>query len=116
MENFSSPASIQTGLDKILTFFQENNRIFQKILKLISKNSKSEYAEVVKHVLAKFQLSSFYPDGLRHFVTFLHVHAKVQLSSFYPNGLRQIFDHFSGELRNFLKKISKFSNSEKSSK
>jgi hypothetical protein len=42
-----------------------------------------------------------------------HVHAKFQLSSFYPDGLRQIFDHFSSKFQNFLKKTSKFSSSEK---
>jgi hypothetical protein len=45
-----------------------------------------------------------------------HVHAKFQLSSFYPDGLRQIFDYFSSIFQNILKKISKFSNSEISSK
>jgi hypothetical protein len=30
MQNFSSPASTQTDIDKFLTFFQENFRIFQK--------------------------------------------------------------------------------------
>jgi hypothetical protein len=74
---------------------------------------------VAKHVHAKFQLSSFYPDGLRHifiqnfsgnpqatskkfqnqvsrfmFQLAEHVHAKFQLSSFYPAGLRQIFKLF----------------------
>jgi hypothetical protein len=29
-----------------------------------------------------------------------------------PDGLRQIFDHFARKFQNFLKKISKFSNSE----
>jgi hypothetical protein len=29
-----------------------------------------------------------------HFKLAKHVHAKFQLSSFYPDGLRQIFDHF----------------------
>jgi hypothetical protein len=42
-----------------------------------------------------------------------HVHAKFQPSSFYPDGLRQIFDYFSSKFQNFLEKISKFSNSEK---
>jgi hypothetical protein len=41
------------------------------------------------------------------------VHAKFQLSSFYPDGLRQIFDHFSSKFQIFLKKISKYSDSEK---
>jgi hypothetical protein len=69
---------------------------------------------LAKHVHAKFQLSSFYPDGLRQifdhvwrkflFYVFYvcnfqlnlakHVHAKFQLSSFYLDGLRQIFDQF----------------------
>jgi hypothetical protein len=36
-----------------------------------------------------------------------HVHAKFQLSCFYPDGLRQIIDHFSSKFQNFpiLKKI-----------
>jgi hypothetical protein len=42
-----------------------------------------------------------------------HVPAKFQLSSFYPDGLRQIFDSFSSKIQNFLKKISKISISEK---
>jgi hypothetical protein len=67
MQNFSFPsASIQT--DKFLTFFQENFKKFQKILKRNSKNSKTEF-KLAKLVLAKFQLSSF-PDGLRHFDIF----------------------------------------------
>jgi hypothetical protein len=45
-----------------------------------------------------------------------HVHAKFQLSSGYPDELRQIFDHFSSIFQNFLREISKFSNSENSSK
>jgi hypothetical protein len=40
-----------------------------------------------------------------------HIHEKFELSSFYPDGL--IFDHFSSKYQNFLKKISKFSNSKK---
>jgi hypothetical protein len=40
-----------------------------------------------------------------------HVFAKFQLSSFYPDGLGQIF--VSSKFQNFLKNISKFSNSEK---
>jgi hypothetical protein len=39
-----------------------------------------------------------------------HVNAKFQLSSFYPDGLRQIADHFSSKFQNFLTKISNFSN------
>jgi hypothetical protein len=42
-----------------------------------------------------------------------HIHAKFQVSSFYPDGLRQIFDHFSSKFQNFLMKISKNSNFEK---
>jgi hypothetical protein len=45
-----------------------------------------------------------------------HVHEKFQLSSFYSDGLTQIFDNFSCKFQNFLKKISKISDSEKSSK
>jgi hypothetical protein len=101
--------------------------------------------QLSKHFHAKFKLSSFYPDGLfltffqESFRIFQknsqtkfkiiqilvnclmlqlskHVHTKFQLSSFYPDGLRQIFDHFSSKFQNFLEKISKFSDSEKSSK
>jgi hypothetical protein len=42
-----------------------------------------------------------------------HVLAKFQLSSFQPDKLRQIFDHFSSKFQNFLMKIQKISNSEK---
>jgi hypothetical protein len=38
-----------------------------------------------------------------------HVHAKFQFSTFYPDGLRPIFDHFSSKFQNFLKKTSNFS-------
>jgi hypothetical protein len=37
-----------------------------------------------------------------------HVHRKFQLSSFYPDGLRQIFDNFSSIFQNFLRKFFKF--------
>jgi hypothetical protein len=43
----------------------------------------------------------------------MHARAKFQFSSFYPDGFIQIFDHFSSKFQNFLKKKSKFSNSEK---
>jgi hypothetical protein len=41
MQNFSSLASTQTDLDKVLTIFEENFRIFQENS---LANSKSEYA------------------------------------------------------------------------
>jgi hypothetical protein len=44
MQNFNSLASTQTDIAKFWTFFQENFKVFLKILKRISKNSKSEYA------------------------------------------------------------------------
>jgi hypothetical protein len=44
MQNYCSLAPIQTDMDKFLTFFQEHFRIYQKILKRISKTSKSEHA------------------------------------------------------------------------
>jgi hypothetical protein len=44
-----------------------------------------------------------------------HVQAKFQLSSFYPDGLRQMFDLFSRKIQDFLKENLKFSKSEKSS-
>jgi hypothetical protein len=49
-------------LKKILGFFR-------KTPKRIQNKSKFEYAilyNLAKHVHAKFQLSSLYPDGLRH--------------------------------------------------
>jgi hypothetical protein len=43
-----------------------------------------------------------------------HVHAKFQLSSLYPNGLRQIFDLFSfSKIKDFLKENVEFSLSKK---
>jgi hypothetical protein len=44
-----------------------------------------------------------------------HIHAKFQLSSFYPDGLIHIFDLFSRKIQDFLKENSEFSKSEKSS-
>jgi hypothetical protein len=41
-----------------------------------------------KHVLAKVQLSSYCPDGIRQI---FFVHAEFQLSSFYPDGLLAFF-------------------------
>jgi hypothetical protein len=34
-----------------------------------------------------------------------HVHAKFQLSSFHPDGLRPIFDHFSSKFQNFSEEL-----------
>jgi hypothetical protein len=56
---------------KFLTFFKENFRIFQKIPKRFSENAKFEFLcifmfQQAKHVHAKFQLSSFYLDGIRY--------------------------------------------------
>jgi hypothetical protein len=68
MQNFSSLVSTQTDLDKFLKKIQG---FFRKTLKRIPKNSKSEYnfflLNLAKHVNAKFQHSSLYPDGLRQF-------------------------------------------------
>jgi hypothetical protein len=51
MQNFSSPASIQTDIAEFWTFFPENNlkksenfTKSQKTFKRLSKNTKSEYA------------------------------------------------------------------------
>jgi hypothetical protein len=45
-----------------------------------------------------------------------HVNAKFQLSIFFPDGLRQIFDLFSRKIQDFLKENLDFSTkSEKSS-
>jgi hypothetical protein len=79
-----------------LTFFQENFRVFQK-------NSSANFEKVKFLVLTYIcQLAT-------------HIHAKFQLSSFYPDGLRQIFDLFSRKIQDFIKEISEFSKSEKSS-
>jgi hypothetical protein len=37
-----------------------------------------------------------------------HVHAKFQLSSFYPDGLGQIFDYFQVNFRIFSRKFQNF--------
>jgi hypothetical protein len=42
-----------------------------------------------------------------------HVRAKFQLSIFYPDGLRQNVDLFSRKIQNFLKEYLEFSKSEK---
>jgi hypothetical protein len=36
-----------------------------------------------------------------------HFHAKFQLSSFYPDGLRLIFDHFSSKFQNSEKNLNR---------
>jgi hypothetical protein len=96
MQNFSSLACTQTDLDKFLTIFEENFRIFQENSQANSKKSKPELCSfmfnLAKHVRAKFQHSNFYPDGLRHF-----------------------FYLFSREIQDFLKENLEFSKSEKSS-
>jgi hypothetical protein len=70
MQNFSSLASSQTDLDKFLTIFEENFRIFQENSSAnsekIQKRVRNFIFHIAKHVYAKFQLSSFYPDGLKH--------------------------------------------------
>jgi hypothetical protein len=82
MQNFSSLACTQTDLDIFLTIFDENFRIFQE-----NSSANSE----------KFQTRVFY------FISNLakHVHVKFQLSSFYPDGLTQIFDFFSRKYQDF---------------
>jgi hypothetical protein len=84
MPNFSSSAFTQTDLEFFCTFFQEN---FQE--ELLSEFQKNPNVCCLMLQLAK------------------NVHAKFQLPSFYPDGLRQIFEHFSSEFQSFLKKISK---------
>jgi hypothetical protein len=63
MQYFSFLACTQTDLDKFVTIFEENFRIFQE-------NSQTLVyiflLNLAKHVYAKCQLSSLYPDGLRH--------------------------------------------------
>jgi uncharacterized HAD superfamily protein len=44
MQNFSSLACTQTDLDKFLTIFEENFRIFQENSEANSKKTKPEYA------------------------------------------------------------------------
>jgi hypothetical protein len=90
MPNFSSPASTQTDLDKFSTIFQENFRVFQE----------KSLANVKK---VKFFVLTYICQSATH------VHAKFQLSSFYPDGL------FSRKIQDFLKENSEFSKSEKSS-
>jgi hypothetical protein len=69
MQNFSSPASTQTDLDKFLTFFQEKIRIFQENTEANCRNFQNqEVYQLTKHVHAKFQHSSIYPDGIRFFL------------------------------------------------
>jgi hypothetical protein len=90
MPNFSSLPATQTDLDKFLTFFLENFRVFQE-------NSEAYFKKVRFLVLTYIcQLAT-------------HVHAKFQLSSFYSDGLRQICDLFSRKIQDFLKENSEFS-------
>jgi hypothetical protein len=91
MPNFSFLPATQTDLDKFLTFFQKNFRVFQENS---SVNSKKVKFLVLTYI---FQLAT-------------HVHAKLQLSSFYPDGHLQIFDLFQGKFKIFLKKIQNFPN------
>jgi hypothetical protein len=96
MLNFSSVPATQTDLDKFLTFFQENFRVFPE-------NSEANFKKVKFLVLIYIcQLAT-------------HVHAKFQLSCFYPDGLRQFFDLSSRKIQDFLIENSEFSKSEKSS-
>jgi hypothetical protein len=83
MPNFSSLPAAQTDLDRFLAFFQENFRVFQE-------NSLANFKKF------KF-LKLTYICKLA-----MDVHAKFQLSSFYLNGLRQIFDLFSRKVQDFL--------------
>jgi hypothetical protein len=81
MQNFSSLASTQTGLDIFLTIFEKKNQDFSgKLFSKFKKNPNltiSFYIKPSKHVHAKFQLSSFYPDGLRQFLE--HIFEKCAL-------------------------------------
>jgi hypothetical protein len=94
MQNFSYLAFTLMDLDKFLTIFVENSRIFQENSEANSK---------------KIQIRGF------NFVLNLakQVHANYQLSSFYPDGLRQIFDLFSRKNQDFLIENLEFSKSEK---
>jgi hypothetical protein len=64
MQNFIYVASIQTDLDSFLTFFQAKLRNFRKIFRKNQEIQNSKF-QVAKDVHAKFQQSSFNPDGLR---------------------------------------------------
>jgi hypothetical protein len=134
MHNVNSLACTQTDLDKFLTIFEENFKIFQE-------NSwvYNFIFNLAKHVHAKFQLSSLYPDGLRQF--FFNFKKKVSffkkilfslvvayfflLQIFQETGLsttfklsfhlicvwvdRHIFDNFLRKFRDFSGKLlSKF--------
>jgi hypothetical protein len=70
IQNFSSLACTQTDLDKFLTIFDENSRTFHENSKANSKKIQiwvyNFLLNLAKHVYAKCQLSTLYPDGLRH--------------------------------------------------
>jgi hypothetical protein len=78
-----------TDKAKFLPFFQENFRIFQKILKWISKKYQIRVCsfkfELAKNVHAKFQLSSFYPERLRNFLTIFQVNIRIFLKNSLAN-------------------------------
>jgi hypothetical protein len=85
------------NLRKAETFWflkKEKTELFRKTL-----TPNSEISKINNDPRSKFQLEK-------------HVHEKFQFSNFYPDGLRQIFNLFSQNFLDFLKKISKFSNSE----
>jgi hypothetical protein len=69
MQNFSFLVCTQTDLDTFLTIFEENFRIFQENSLVNSKKFQTWVynflLNLAKYVYAKFQLSSFLPDGLR---------------------------------------------------
>jgi hypothetical protein len=68
MLNFSFLASTQSNLDKFLTIFEENSR---------STRVCNFILNLAKHVHAKFQLSSFYPDGLRQIFTIFQENIRI---------------------------------------
>jgi hypothetical protein len=82
MPNFSSVPATQTYLEIFLTFFQEIFRVFEENSLANSKKFQTLVCNFIlnldKHFIAKFQLLSFYPDGLT-----------------------QIFDHFEENFRIF---------------
>jgi hypothetical protein len=93
MQNFSSLDCTQTDLDKFLTIFEENFKIFQENSLANSKKFQTWVCNFIlnlaKHVHAKFQNFSSSP-------------------SFYPDGLRQIFYLFSRKIQDFLKENLEF--------
>jgi hypothetical protein len=110
MPNFSSPASTQTDLDflhffnKIQNFLEELLSEFKKIHICVG----SLMLQLAKHVHAKFQLSSFYPDGQIFVIEHRkrHLLRKFEPSSIFTKISKVIFFYSRVCSKNF--KNSKF--------